>query len=180
MCRRMQGRSQRRAGTVRLNADREREVLIECAVGMVLVMQASRMALSGRLWYTLPYRIRISRPRGGAARIVTVSVNGPKAGRVGSRTARYAVTWNATTRLYLVNAESERHSEEIVIKQGNELVRLRCSRARSPSSRAPWTARRARTPAHRARWTKSTPCPLCAVTRRASQSSRSRQRERRR
>ena len=46
-------------GTVRLNADREREVLIECAVGMVLVMQASRMALSGRLWYTLPYRIRI-------------------------------------------------------------------------------------------------------------------------
>lgn len=56
---------------------------------MVLVMQASRMALSGRLWYTLPYRIRISRPRGGAARIVTV--NGPKAGRVGSRTARRAV-----------------------------------------------------------------------------------------
>ena len=93
-------------GTVRLNADREREVLIECAVGMVLVMQASRMALSGRLWYTLPYRIRISRPRGGAARIVTVSVNGPKAGRVGSRTARYAeVTWNATTFIFSERGE---------------------------------------------------------------------------
>ena len=91
-------------GTVRLNADREREVLIECAVGMVLVMQASRMALSGRLWYTLPYRIRISRPRGGAARIVTV--NGPKAGRVGSRTARYAeVTWNATTFIFSERGE---------------------------------------------------------------------------
>lgn len=55
-------------GTVRRNADHEREGLIECAVGMMHLMRASRMALS-----LVAYSLRLSFRkigRGGASSVV--------------------------------------------------------------------------------------------------------------